>query len=83
MYVKAHDAPGAKVTPAQFCTPEKLGSPGAPPATVSVCGVDELFVTTTSWPGEVPPTAVDGKVNDVGAIENVSVVPDSEIVPEL
>jgi hypothetical protein len=31
----------------------------------------------------VLPTAVDGNVNDVGAIRNTSVVPEREIVPEL
>jgi hypothetical protein len=31
----------------------------------------------------VPPTAVVGNVSVVGTIRNVSVVPDSEIVPEL
>jgi hypothetical protein len=31
----------------------------------------------------VLPNAVDGNVNDVGVIMNTSVVPESEIVPEL
>ena len=48
VYVKAHDALGANVVPAQFCATPKFGSPGAPPLTVSVCGVEERFVTTTS-----------------------------------
>jgi hypothetical protein len=47
-YVTTQDALGARVAPEQFCTEVKFGSPGAPPATVSVCGVDDLFVTTTS-----------------------------------
>ena len=35
VYVKAQDAPGARVTPAQFWTVEKLAaSNGTPPATV-------------------------------------------------
>jgi hypothetical protein len=48
VYVNAHDALGANVAPAQFCATPKLGSPGAPPLTVTVCGVDDRFVTTTS-----------------------------------
>lgn len=83
MYVKRHDAPAANVAPAQSCVTPKFGSPGAPPLTVNVRGADDRFVTRTSWPAEVAPTAVDGNVNDVGVIVKTSVVPDSEIVPEL
>ncbi len=82
-YVKRQDAPGANVAPEQVWVTVKLGSPGAPPTTLSVCGADDLFVTTTSRPAEVLPTAVVGKVSEVGVIVKVSVVPDSEIVPEL
>jgi hypothetical protein len=84
-YVNAHEAPAASVTPPQLCTPSKLGSPGAPPATeLSVWGDPEMFVTVTSIPADVPPTAVVGKANVVGAIENPGVaVPDREMVPEL
>jgi hypothetical protein len=46
--VNEHDALGANVAPAQFCAPLKLGSPGAPPFTTNVCGVEDRFVTTTS-----------------------------------
>jgi hypothetical protein len=48
VYVNTHDALGANVAPAQVCTELKLGSPGAPPVTINVCGVDDRFVTTTS-----------------------------------
>ena len=83
VYVNAHDAPDANVMPWQFCTPVKLGSPGTPPATVNVCGVDDLFMTTTSCPADESPSAVAGNVNEVGTMEKVSVVPDRKIVPEL
>lgn len=79
-----HDAPAAKVTPAHACTASKFGSPAAPPAIETTCGDDARLVTTTFCPAEEPPTAVDGKVSVVGAIENPGVaVPDSETVPEL
>jgi hypothetical protein len=60
-YVTWHDAPAAKVTPLQFCTPPKFESPGAPPANVTTCGVDVRLVTSTATALDVPPTAVDGK----------------------
>ena len=48
LYVNAQDALGVSVTPLQFWAEVKLGSPAAPPARVNVCGVVDLFVTTTS-----------------------------------
>jgi hypothetical protein len=64
-YVTVHDAPAASVASEQLVTPLKFASPGAPPASVTTCGVDVRFVTVTAIAADVPPTAV---------VENASVV---------
>ena len=68
--MKAQDAPGARVTVAQFWTPVKLAaSMGAPPATlVRVWLTPDVLVMVTSIPAEVSPTTVAGKVSVVGVM---------------
>ena len=83
--MKAHDAPGARVTPTQFWNPVKFAeSNGAPPATAVKVLLEEVaLVIVTSIPAEVSPTAVAGKVTVVGAMPKMGVpVPLRVIVPE-
>ena len=83
--MKAQDAPGARVTPTQFCTPVKFAeSNGAPPATAVKVLLEEVaLVIVTSIPAEVSPTAVAGKFSVVGAMVKAGVpVPLRVIVPE-
>ena len=85
VYVKAQDAPGARVTPTQFWNPLKFTvSIGAPPATAArVWLTPDALVIVTSIPAEVSPTTVVGKVIVVGAMVKAGVpVPLRVMVPE-
>ena len=62
----AHDFPGVKVVPWQFCTPPK--TPAPPPVPDMTCGTWLTFFTVICCSVVVEPTGTNPKASDVGVI---------------